>query len=535
MAAVVLLVFTFALLNSSKASLDVSLTNNQNVATCTAFLSRWMFEDQKTVVFVYDGFISGLSPNYISNPYISLDIRSPIFKTSEYSNNFVINIRDKEDLRKSIRFLRRSTIWNPKTSPGGKFLVVTTNHNVSSIFNCLWEHNIINSVVLTISSDNLTYYTSNPYHPKNKCGKSVQHFKTNKCEWEVPTELRVKTFNGCEITVLVYHFPQFFSKEPMAFLIRFLLFIFEDSLKVRTTFMHPRQSKKFFERLNITIFTRNSQTSWNSISSLTFHSEKIIFIVPVPEKMSAMQVLVSVFKFELWVIIMMVLLLMVLIWWITLKLHNKKLASYYFFNVILDVIHVTIWSSIPKVPKCKILKFIFLIYTVYCVHIQISYSSGLIRVLTVPLYEKGIRTVEDLINSDLPIYQMFNNTESLLKMDYHNELSRKLLKKIVFSEEVRRTILKNIYTDRNCSAMMSRHYYYVLLSTDFYDVRTIYNSNWTKTIDSVFSSITGHYYFSRLNDIISIIHESGIYQKKWNEFFLKFYKTVEQENNDPVD
>ncbi|KAF5284968.1 hypothetical protein FQA39_LY16923 [Lamprigera yunnana] len=202
MAAVVLLVFTFALLNSSKASLDVSLTNNQNVATCTAFLSRWMFEDQKTVVFVYDGFISGLSPNYISNPYISLDIRSPIFKTSEYSNNFVINIRDKEDLRKSIRFLRRSTIWNPKTSPGGKFLVVTTNHNVSSIFNCLWEHNIINSVVLTISSDNLTYYTSNPYHPKNKCGKSVQHFKTNKCEWEVPTELRVKTFNGCEITVL---------------------------------------------------------------------------------------------------------------------------------------------------------------------------------------------------------------------------------------------------------------------------------------------------------------------------------------------
>ncbi|KAF5275761.1 hypothetical protein FQA39_LY18629 [Lamprigera yunnana] len=74
-----------------------------------------------------------------------------------------------------------------------------------------------------------------------------------------------------------------------------------------------------------------------------------------------------------------------------------------FTSALLKVYSLTIFSAMDKVPSILSLRFIFVTYVMYAIHIQSIFTSNLVKLLTNVHYEPAIETLEQLAQSDLPI------------------------------------------------------------------------------------------------------------------------------------
>ncbi|KYB26331.1 hypothetical protein TcasGA2_TC034795 [Tribolium castaneum] len=125
----------------------------------------------------------------------------------------------------------------------------------------------------------------------------------------------------------------------------------------------------------------------------------ITCIVPAPQLAAGWFTPLRSFSLEMWIALLVVLLSdAVVLSLIFYGDHNKRFVT----DSIMTLIKLYLLQSLTIPLKGKLLKYFIAMNMIMVLLISSSYSSGLSSVMTVPRYDKAIRTIKDLASSGLP-------------------------------------------------------------------------------------------------------------------------------------
>ncbi|KAK4875481.1 hypothetical protein RN001_011903 [Aquatica leii] len=500
------------------------LVPTENFSTCFVKVSNLIFGKSSTVAYVFDKKIDVSSLNLRNNPYVLIDVTKPMINTGGYVNHYVISTDSVNGLKKTWFYLAYSKIWNDKSYALGHFLVVSSHKNVSELFQYLWQQGIFNVVILKPSKTNSVVYQSDPYSIQNNCGTQTIAVKSNVCKFIKSIIFKRTNFNSCPLWLINTNIENPYILPSLKYGLHLIHLI---SLNFNITVNHYTLADirlfpfYLFKRSTIAVFI-GANTPFNEfVSSERYLIHNFVWLVPLPRQMSAIEALVHIFQLELWILVIASTIVTVFVLWLLSIFVKEKYFVNDLYNIAVNLICVTIWGTISKVPKNNGLRCIIIIYMIYAVHIQTAYTSGLIKALTVPLYDHGIQSVNDLATSTLRIYSHNYTVSNLLLADINSTLMSKINSKFVNITSAGN--LWEISTFRNSSALVSEQLLNQMGNL-FKSIRIIRNNSIVRTIDEVFKMRPGHHFLQNINYFIKTIFESGINNKLWNDMIIRFYQ-----------
>ncbi|KAF5301870.1 hypothetical protein FQR65_LT08702 [Abscondita terminalis] len=148
-----------------------------------------------------------------------------------------------------------------------------------------------------------------------------------------------------------------------------------------------------------------------------FYYDDVVWSVPIPNRIPPPVVLKLVFKPTLWLLVIVSLILTSFAWWLVAKIFKENIWNN-LDDTILDVYSITMLGSSSDVPIKWAMRYAFLSYVIYAIHIQTAFTSNLTQILTIPKYEPHIKNLKDLADSNLPIFVKYriqlwlNSTET---------------------------------------------------------------------------------------------------------------------------
>ncbi|KAK4873208.1 hypothetical protein RN001_015237 [Aquatica leii] len=370
---------------SYKPVFSTLLAPAENFSECMVKLASIVFEGNSTFAYFFDDkidFYTSLPSNYC---YMFVDIKKPLVYTGGYVDNFIININSVNNLRKTLAYLGKIQIWKRSllTAP---FLIVTLYKNVSELFELMWDQSVLNVIVMDAS--NFVVYQSNPHSTQNDCGKQATALKSCPCNSLENITFKRTQFNGCPISLIdtdkrynTYAIPT--SKLALHFI---HLVSSHFNLTVNHQIIKQNQTLPYglFRGTAITVFIGLDIPINGYISTELFYTLENIWLVPLPKEMSSIEALLHIFKTELWILVIVTVIFTIFICWTMTRLVQKQCGFEDLCNIAIGLVCVTIWGNISKMPKNNKIRFVIVTYIIYAVHIQTAYTSGLIKVLTLP-------------------------------------------------------------------------------------------------------------------------------------------------------
>ncbi|KAF5298009.1 hypothetical protein FQR65_LT09820 [Abscondita terminalis] len=132
--------------------------------------------------------------------------------------------------------------------------------------------------------------------------------------------------------------------------------------------------------------------------------ENVVFVINEENILSTMTTLFVIFKKEVWIMIAAAIFITSAALWILSTLHPKNKNRNEFQQTLLDVFLATLWGSFSSISKKKEARYIIICYLVYHIHIQTGFSCNLTTILTTPRFEPGITNIEQLADTNIPLY-----------------------------------------------------------------------------------------------------------------------------------
>ncbi|KAK4873881.1 hypothetical protein RN001_013241 [Aquatica leii] len=430
---------------------------------------------------------------------------------------------------------KESSIWNQEKSPKGKYVVVTPEKNTTALFQVLWSGFLVKSLLLIYDNNSFpNIYTCNPYAYENQCGNYVKEYNFQQCTGNTSLQVQdiSKNFNKNNLSMFLheYRFPHDNVYSVLSLMI-------QDALNVTISnsmnnMLDDAKSPKLF--MSPPFFYGHPSYDLTN----PYFTDNNVWLVPVPSRMSPFKALFSVFTIDIWILIIVFMMFSTILWWLVkvFSENNRYLEKFSF--VFIEMVSATINASVNVIPQTTALKILVVSYIVYIIHIQTIYTSNLIRIFTNPPYEESIETLEDLSNSDLPIYsadvlQSFYKTDTI----YQVELSNKILSKIVMIRN-HTNFIEEGARFRNCAFVV---YDQQLLSqkTDvLLLMKKIVDNRLTGKRDHQFFIRKGSFLLEVINRIIAIGKESGILDKASEKLRFQVSKIINvnenMEDSDPV-
>ncbi|KAF5294119.1 hypothetical protein FQA39_LY13490 [Lamprigera yunnana] len=505
---ILLLLFIVRIVSSKLEIIE----NTDELTSCVSTVSRLIFDEGNTIYFISDNDNLQIFPK--SYGYINININKSILNLKQlYGQNFIIHVEDAS-LNDTINQMTSSSIWYQRRSPKGRFIIVTTQTNIQQLFVTLWDHILINAVVvLHQKGTNATILMSNPHAPGNKCGTYVENYYSEKCEKvKIISFLKpFRSFNGCTLEILtiknVFNLPgNYFQR---------LIKIMENKLNVTTK---PMRDVNNLLTSKLFLFLFYNYALHNVFErGINMLALNVMWIVPVADEKSALKALTSIFQLDLWLFVLGSFTVIVIFWTLVVKCYNKSID---FSGIFLKVYHMTLMGSLHQIPKYTTLKYIFLTYIVYAVHIQSIYTSNLVRILTIAQYEKQISNIYDLADSDLPIYTINEVIQFSFKknVNYEREVSEKIFKRLITITSAQEAdIIVQISNFRNCAVLT----FSPAWPKKPINVKRFINNSFTEIPEIGFRVRHGHYIMDTVNSLYQTIVESGLYHKFMKELFSK--------------
>ncbi|KAK4875472.1 hypothetical protein RN001_011894 [Aquatica leii] len=496
-----------------------------NFSECVKKVMASVFDESSTLVFLFDKSSDLFTTNLTSNPYVTIDISKPTINTQGYVHHYILNIDRAEFLYNAIRHLRNNKIGKTHISTLRNFLIITSSKNVSKIFEYLWQQQIYNIVILEARTFNSIIHQSDPCSPQNNCGKKAVAINSYSCDFLKPITFKRTNMSGC-IMWFLYTDDFYSCTLPSRKIINYFLQLF--SLHLNVTVNHHRITNstnvytyyKLSRSGTICFLGANAPTTGYQ-STDRYYTHTLVWIVPQPKEMSSVEALVHIFKFEVWIFVILSTIFTIFVWWIISSIVNKKNVVESFSNIAIQLISVSIWGIISKVPKNKTLKFIFIIYVIYVVHIQTAFTSGLIKALTMPLYDQGIEDINDLVNSKLPIY-IKPYTEHYLLTDSNSSIINAIKSNLVTIKSHNNHELREIGTFRNCSGLITEQLL-IKMENLSSTVHVIRDQSLLRRVDEVFKIEYTNYFLQNINNLIRTITETGIMNKLWDDTSIEVF------------
>lgn len=268
-----------------------------------------------------------------------------------------------------------------------------------------------------------------------------------------------------------------------------------------------------------------------STSDIVFYNPHI-WLVPKPNKMPNFKVLISIFNAITWLLIFFVLILTVSVWHFYAKSNGDKLYDSY-IKCFLDIYILNLSMGIPTIPNSIRLKFLFVIYILYAFHVSAFFQGKLSSVLTSPIYDSRILTLQQLADSELKILVVYHKLTAIKNIN--TDVALKMASKSEPFEE------KYVSINRPEYVMKRRDVALSALSGDL-NLTDAYKTEVDIIKDVFLPDLEGTYQMKKhnpimltLNNVIRVIREGGLHIKWLNDMrivnFIMYSKEKEADDH----
>ncbi|KAB0791988.1 hypothetical protein PPYR_13949 [Photinus pyralis] len=490
------LIFTFFLFKFGHCFL-MTAKSDVVVQSCVSRVISSIFGSESTLYYVFQGERRDALPFDVVNPIVTFNVSNPIILTgTRREKQFVIQWDYFED--DVFGKMMKSELWVHRFMGTSVFLIITKDLKMlTDLFFYMWQRGLI-YVALMITHENAaltTLHTAFPFGPNQEI------------QWEM---------QFCED-------PQMRNTilKPIKNYNRFVSYLMEPSI---TTWENSRinklatVSKRPALFLNQHVFGITPYDLFSlKISGVTkpHLRGEWVWMVPQPKQIVGPAIFIRRFEVEVWIGTVCAFLGLTFVLWLALRKSDVT-------KICLDVFLLTIFGLIDKMPTTAMLRYVILLYIIYSIHIQTAYISNLVPSLTLPQYEKGIRTIEDLANSKFPIYDTESETDRSDIIPANDTTSKKALRSRINQKIIYLKLDENMLFD-----MLKEWNNFSFKATSFRveQFETVRNYTIPNTIiDNAFSGLIQisytmltargeHYFLDTLNEMVDMLTESGIYQK----------------------
>ncbi|KAK4882782.1 hypothetical protein RN001_006101 [Aquatica leii] len=487
----------------------------ERVKICVRQTIKNIFDENDNLLFLFDDADSFIFPDYVDNPSM---INGDMEKTSKILNisighkqNFIIYTENYESMDSMLIKLFRTKLGFNNTVPTRKMLVVIPNiseDDLVKMFYRLWKYEISKVVVLTYDlniTGSATLMTGDPLVEPNQCGRSVKLIVTHGCsDVKVITFPKVlQKYNNCNITYLSCTNERDCS---------------EDSGKSPIIGMKIVAIIVDFFNMTLNMKYDNNPTMRldQYVLRLT-EMNQCRYVVPDPKRIPAIETLKLVFKRAVWLLILLTFILISFSWWLIEKfkhLDNKPDLVLYF----LEVYSMTITASTSTLRLFWSFRYLFITYVFYSIHIQAVFTGKLVTLLTVPQYEKPIRSLEELANSNylILIPKTFLN---LLNFTDANSIYKTIKTKLIsYSDKEVLNILQNKNMSNNYTIFIDEETIEEYTRTKNISYNYFIDDSYSGGMKLAFATRAGSTTTISFNEVITRLTESGIINKFNNDF-----------------
>ncbi|KAF5285377.1 hypothetical protein FQR65_LT13267 [Abscondita terminalis] len=485
--------------------------NNSDLDQCIHNVIETLFDKEDSLLVFSLVNRSCVLPNSIRNPLMRTKTLHKTKKPTNVGMGIVLYFDDLQILQVSA--LSRDILPYANADANTKWLLITPSPNFTDYLEIFWKVDLVQVVVLVYSRNkndtSMRLYTSNPQDPSNICGRAANLIHVQNCKskltFNFPNVLR--KYTNCSFTFYT-EYPVH-DKRQLGYN-KFKYFVSLITSRLDTKLLFSTTKNSGFKCLIEFDFLRNV---YNKQISSVIYSETVIWAVPKPKQMSTIRAITIIFDNAVWFSLLVSFLITSLSWWLILKLKNTSVKSKSEFALILlNMLQSTLFGSVYKMSSFWTLRFLIITYIIYSIHIQTLFISKMLESLTVPKYERGIKNLNDLSESKLPIIvnrklfdTIFSNKN--IKDDNHSEA---IYNAIIFVEG-------EIFADRffdcikkdECDAFLVGNEDY--LNTTFFEVsHTIKDNSVTGNFDYTFVLNKYCYTTATIEKISYILFESGI-------------------------
>ncbi|KAF5304120.1 hypothetical protein FQA39_LY01905 [Lamprigera yunnana] len=479
----------------------------------------------RTVLFYSDNSYDYGFYNSTEISFMNMDARKNIYNYTNYRMGkevIVLSISRTKQFVKYIKTMYEVGLWSYKSTRIRRFIIILPFKEQwqlrDTLFPYLWELQMVDVVLLYHDEKNIKLYTSDPENPANECGVEAKFMIWYECN-----------------QVEKIKFPKFWRNHKNCDLI-----YWNQQQIQRIQYINEMFFKAFFvletarQRLNFTI-VESKKRNITKVHSLPFVSNGLIWIVPAPNIIHALEVFKIIFKQIVWILILVSFIFVSIVWWSVSKCkqHISFVAS------LLDIYSATLFGSINRIPPFLSLRLIFTAYVLYTVHIQTAFTSNLIPLLTIPQYDHSITSLKELAQSQLPIlthakmYLVFNQKEKY-DCTYEN-LKNKV---VVVNQSYILDCITNKEILRNSSILITKLDLDIIIKMKGVKSHYIKDEKFLQylTMSSLVSN-PGSYLFTPIKKILSILLESGImdYQQRNYENQMKNYSSYYADDTKLID
>ncbi|KAF5271328.1 hypothetical protein FQA39_LY08126 [Lamprigera yunnana] len=470
---------------------------------CLLDIIRHNFKKDETLCFVSNNNFDGFA--LITHPYIVIKTDTQIFLQWKYCRNFIFLANDEQSLDHILRTSVGSNIWNLQLSKKGKFLIITHSREVSKIFKTLWDNVIIDAIVLVPDcARNHTIYMSNPFQDGNDCGINASIIFNQPCSAAlVPLfKLPLTDLAGCPIIFknLERHFT------PIRNTVRFVLTELAKSLNSTIKLYNTQEGLPpipivldfFFSDVHLPFLE----------TSRTIYRQDWVWITPKPLRIFPADTIIVLFKFEVWILTGFMFIFAIIIWSLinTLRKVTDKFSE--LCHAFINITSLTLCGTLSLIPKWKLLRYVFLVYSLYVLIIQTAFKTNLVHVLTFPEYIGIIGSAKEVIELKLPVYLMSFFIATILRHNYSNATDYDKLKILLVPTQFHDNFFNLTYSYRNSAILMPIVFYDLYKKHMKLNFQTFIDNRVTGEIQMSFVTMIGHFFIENLNKLLCPVEET---------------------------
>ncbi|KAF5307465.1 hypothetical protein FQR65_LT06820 [Abscondita terminalis] len=411
-------------------TLKPAVIKEDTLKNCVARTIANIFNEDSSLLFISEVGGEYAFPDVITNPYIiqSTDgMKNPQKIEMIFSNdeNLILHFGKQLDFLKTYVKLQNLMTKQQKNT----VLYVTFFDNPNTIqrtFEFLWGFYFMNVVVIGYKNNGKpTVFYSDQYAIPNICGQKFQYFEIGDCnsksKYQFPNVFR--RYPNCNL--LNENPPN--MDTPTNFITEF--FIETIAVKLNMSVLEDENTDESRSTVHVRSFLLKN-TLEIGLFTLPFYYDDAVWIVPSPKRLPPLAVLKIVFKPLLWVFIVLAFVLTSIAWWLIITFFKVDTTNN-LLNIILNLYSITLLGFTRDRPTSWVLRYLFISYIIYAMHIQTAFNSNLVQVLTIDHYEPSIKTLQNLADSNVPIILFDDLYKWISGIDTTNTLHKAIYNKMI--------------------------------------------------------------------------------------------------------
>ncbi|KAK4881080.1 hypothetical protein RN001_004399 [Aquatica leii] len=486
-----------------------------NTKACVSKLIETYFIPNSTINFIIDCVDMDDIPFFIENSRTVTNLSMPVKNVVTVYPNYLIY--SKNTLLDNIfNKLRQSALWNVNNKQNAKVVLILTAYDEKSILGIVHKDFFNEAVII---NNNILY----------EFNAVAQKIQINRdCNFGKVISKSLKMLKNNSYKFISISKMKKASNSPAYKAVHGILDFIENILEMKFSSLFVDE-KDFLinvdERSITTVMQRLEQMYEMYEISQVYFRDEMAWYIPKPSRISAVRLILSIFTITIWICIIATFFTVCIVWCYLEHRDSKRYVTSYSKSM-LNVLALSLGSSIYWSPKRTFLKILLIFYAVYCLHICSVFQGSLIRALAEPPYEERINSVEKLADSDLPIALYTSGVLLFTGRDISKGLFQKLNKKVIEIDHFNWTKLittMSVYKNFSSFGGISVAKMYL---TDDTPIDVLKHNTFLATLEAVLVMKKGNPAMSVVNLAISRIFESGLYQKIISEALREKVKII---------